>query len=605
MLSSLGMNASTPPSLVCSNVFWKGPMILPIEESLVVSSQDLRSTEAASETAAASSSLMTFPPDLHRPNYEHFDIRSFLDCQSSTSYQVQSLESTVPHAERVSGQISRPRNSHEVVSGSSYAMNFGNEGVSADFSETSASNFIGRHPQSHPSVPLLPFFEFTEFYPEAASPKAAVNDYGVASEYGESEPSNVWYNQPSRPTTTGSTQMVDLQAHNTQSFGVECIIDDQQSIAVSAEQSGSTFEATLAPSQNPSMSTDPYIRSHSRRPFGSSGFPFTHRGSHTSVASRQRTSPYNLSHSRAKSPTMFPQHAVSSLAPHPHVTQSLSGGSLGSASTPTLSVSPSLSSPMLNQTHNTTAGVMLPPHSEQRINADVSHRPSLRHEPTITYNAFSDSPLHGLQLLHRLGAGVTSGQPPGDPSTPAVVPQLLLSPPSTPPSSLPRDVAQFLSISFRDPPNWWRRLVLDSVMQSSFLRNDELEPQDRGSADPITMGFGKSGRSIYGVFIEEFTKGKWKCLFGNETSPCPNNAVFKRFERAVEHVRSHLNHRPYKCDGTCNPEATACQRRFFAHQYLRDHLTRKGKTPCIICGRSVLTQNMSRHNQLRHPQSRS
>jgi hypothetical protein len=32
--------------------------------------------------------------------------------------------------------------------------------------------------------------------------------------------------------------------------------------------------------------------------------------------------------------------------------------------------------------------------------------------------------------------------------------------------------------------------------------------------------------------------------------------VFKRFERAVEHVRSHLNHRPFRCDSSCNSGVT-------------------------------------------------
>lgn len=104
---------------------------------------------------------------------------------------------------------------------------------------------------------------------------------------------------------------------------------------------------------------------------------------------------------------------------------------------------------------------------------------------------------------------------------------------------------------FRDDANPWRRAVLDNILHSSFYNNDEMEPDDKGATDPITMGYGTRGRSIYGVFIEEVGKGEWKCLFRTAGKPCAVATVFKRFERAVEHVRSHLNHRPYKCPGTC------------------------------------------------------
>ena len=202
------------------------------------------------------------------------------------------------------------------------------------------------------------------------------------------------------------------------------------------------------------------------------------------------------------------------------------------------------------------ASVTVPPLPERQAFSDVSRRSPIQQQPTDRLIDISPSHLQRAALSQRLGVGITSGQPPGNPAPPTpIVPQLLVSPsPSNSTSSIPRDIARFLSVSFRDPQSWWRRLVLESILQSPFLHADEFEPQDKGTVDPITMGFGRPGRSIYGIFVEEYTKGKWKCLFGSETVPCPKNAVFKRFERAVEHVRSHLNHRPYQCDGTCSSE---------------------------------------------------
>jgi hypothetical protein len=93
-------------------------------------------------------------------------------------------------------------------------------------------------------------------------------------------------------------------------------------------------------------------------------------------------------------------------------------------------------------------------------------------------------------------------------------------------------------------------------MRSSFFHENELEPKDQGEDDPITMGYGKKGCSIYKVFVREVKKGEWQCLFDISGRLCPGSITFRRLEWAIDHIRSHLNHRPYACTGKCTQGAS-------------------------------------------------
>jgi hypothetical protein len=112
-------------------------------------------------------------------------------------------------------------------------------------------------------------------------------------------------------------------------------------------------------------------------------------------------------------------------------------------------------------------------------------------------------------------------------------------------------INEFLAGCFNGPGETWRKEALERIRSSSFIREQVLEPVNQGPNDPYTRGHGKKDLSIYEVFVEGSSKEGWKCLMGSEERPCRAKVVFKRFERALEHIRSHLNHRPYKCDGRC------------------------------------------------------
>jgi hypothetical protein len=109
-----------------------------------------------------------------------------------------------------------------------------------------------------------------------------------------------------------------------------------------------------------------------------------------------------------------------------------------------------------------------------------------------------------------------------------------------------------ISHSFRTEAEWRRRAVLDNILNAEFLLDNQMEPNNSGPNDPLTMGLGPVGKSVYAVFLEQVDRSQWKCLFGDKEHPCGSQATsFKRLERALDHVRSHLNHRPFQCEGDC------------------------------------------------------
>jgi hypothetical protein len=175
---------------------------------------------------------------------------------------------------------------------------------------------------------------------------------------------------------------------------------------------------------------------------------------------------------------------------------------------------------------------------------------------------------HRNELSQRRLAERTSGRPPGGGARPMRMIASMASTSTavsdstlvirTPTKRLPirQDGAVILESAFQDDTNPLHRVILENIMRSSFFHEHEMEPKDQGPNDPITMGYGKKGYSVYGVFVQEVKKGEWQCLFEISGRPCSSSTTFKRFERAIEHIRSHVNHRPYACTGECNQGVT-------------------------------------------------
>jgi hypothetical protein len=117
---------------------------------------------------------------------------------------------------------------------------------------------------------------------------------------------------------------------------------------------------------------------------------------------------------------------------------------------------------------------------------------------------------------------------------------------------------KMLENSFRgnDDQSRVRRQVLNYIQRQSWFHSNQDEPKMDANThrDILDHGLGMVGRSIYTVFlVEDKDSNQWRCLFGSEDMSCKKNEKrFERVERAIEHVRSHLGHRPFACDGTCH-----------------------------------------------------
>jgi len=168
-------------------------------------------------------------------------------------------------------------------------------------------------------------------------------------------------------------------------------------------------------------------------------------------------------------------------------------------------------------------------------------------------------PLPVPQIRHPIS--YTVGAPP---TAPTVTPTWYPKPHQTKEGKLQIDHAM-INASFRDTKDLsaQRRVVLERILQSIWFQSHELEPKVSGPYDELTGGLGVSGRSVYTCFLKFMTSqeggsggsgGKWVCLFGDETHPCPKarwEEGFNKPERAIEHIRSHLGHRPFWCNNEC------------------------------------------------------
>lgn len=113
---------------------------------------------------------------------------------------------------------------------------------------------------------------------------------------------------------------------------------------------------------------------------------------------------------------------------------------------------------------------------------------------------------------------------------------------------------------------------LRDVLNSDWYHNNHLEPND----ELLT-------------FIRVINRNRFQCrVIGCER-------LFSRRERAVNHFRSEINHRPFVCtDGACGDNS--CTLGFFSQRDLQSHII-KPVVDCSRCGRQVTARNVVRHQK--------
>lgn len=100
-------------------------------------------------------------------------------------------------------------------------------------------------------------------------------------------------------------------------------------------------------------------------------------------------------------------------------------------------------------------------------------------------------------------------------------------------------------------------------------------------------------REPHGVlhfFIERLGAKLFKCkACGKKLS---------RVDRAVDHFRTHIYHRPYKCQGRPGCGEVLCKYAFYTRDCLKSHCSKHEKV-CERCGTKVEDKNLSRHQMTR------
>ncbi|KAG8839878.1 hypothetical protein FRC18_000001 [Serendipita sp. 400] len=113
------------------------------------------------------------------------------------------------------------------------------------------------------------------------------------------------------------------------------------------------------------------------------------------------------------------------------------------------------------------------------------------------------------------------------------------------------------------------RKLLIVIFASRWWNFDEVEPE-----------------AAYNALIE--TCGDiYKCRICNHEKT--------RWDRALAHIRKHVEHRPFVCFGRSCSNGRKCTSRFFTKECLSAH--QKSNTVVCHCGAEVIPKNLSRHQR--------
>lgn len=105
--------------------------------------------------------------------------------------------------------------------------------------------------------------------------------------------------------------------------------------------------------------------------------------------------------------------------------------------------------------------------------------------------------------------------------------------------------------SFKKDPT--RRTLLSRIVDTRWFKEQTMEPMFQSPADDVSQGLELPLRPFKDSIYKAFVAKEGTCMFGDvEKNECKK--VETRIQRALGHVRGHLGHRPFVCDGCirCN-----------------------------------------------------
>ncbi|CAG7848838.1 SubName: Full=Uncharacterized protein {ECO:0000313/EMBL:CCA68108.1} [Serendipita indica DSM 11827] len=135
----------------------------------------------------------------------------------------------------------------------------------------------------------------------------------------------------------------------------------------------------------------------------------------------------------------------------------------------------------------------------------------------------------------------------------------------------PEDVAQ-LVFPHPEQQELKTRLLRD-VLDSIWWQQNQPEP-----------------KGIYSQFIRRINNKLFECL------SCGKK--LKRQDRTIDHFRTHVSHRPFRCDGRQGCGDRHCRLSFYTRDCLKSHCSKHEKD-CDICGARVEDKNLIRHQGTR------
>lgn len=110
-----------------------------------------------------------------------------------------------------------------------------------------------------------------------------------------------------------------------------------------------------------------------------------------------------------------------------------------------------------------------------------------------------------------------------------------------------------------------------------------------GQSDPLDE---RTGQSVLLVWIHNPEPKVYICQVPLENSEKYCGTRYQRQDRALTHVRRHLNYKPFACHGRCGTKD--CPDSFASEAYLKVHMQPVLKK-CQKCRQPYLRQNIKRH----------